>query len=314
MIKKYNKLIMIFLILSVLLSSIFVQAEQQGNYSDEDYSTFIAKNLFFGVQFENNSNNEILKLILPNGNINILSREKAASGAKYSNENITFWSKGNEAHIYFGNIYFKTEITNIKTAKLKNYFNCNNENINNEKELTVFKSKEFYTLLKEMNNEIKVIFPNQEFVLTKERTASGAKYSNNNISIWNKEEELLIQLGEFEFNAYMTELKDLINEQKFNFKASGQEPGWQMLIKEQKIHLFMDYKNTELHISPLQISEESLEGSIIYKNITTSLFDFQIKIIKNIHTDIMSGQKFPYTVKIINDDKYIIGGGYYILK
>ena len=307
MMKKHSKMIMIFLMLFTILSSIFVQAEQQDNNLNEDYSTFITKDLFFAVQFENKSKK--IKLMFPDGSFKILSQERTASGAKYSNDNITFWSKGNEAQIYFGDIYFKTEVADIKTDELKNYIDINNENFNNEKELTVFKDKGFYTMLKDMEDEAQVIFLNQEYVLTRERTASGAKYSNNNISVWNKGEDLLIQLGDFEFNAHLIGLNDFINKQKFSFKALGQEPGWQMKMKEEKIQLFMDYGNLELNISPLQISEERLEESLIYE-ITTSLLDFQIKIKKSIHTDIMSGQKFPYTVKIITDNKHLIGGGY----
>ena len=307
MMKKHSKMIMIFLMLFTILSSIFVQAEQQDNNLDEDYSTFITKDLFFAVQFENKSKK--IKLMFPDGSFKILSQERTASGAKYSNDNITFWSKDNEAQIYFGDIYFKTEVADIKTDELKNYIDINNENFNNKKELTVFKDKGFYTMLKDMEDEAQVIFLNQEYVLTRERTASGAKYSNNNISVWNKGEDLLIQLGDFEFNAHLIGLNDFINKQKFSFKALGQEPGWQMKIKEEKIQLFMDYGNLELNISPLQISEERLEESLIYE-ITTSLLDFQIKIKKSIHTDIMSGQKFPYTAKIITDNKHLIGGGY----
>ncbi|MGM0509447.1 MAG: MliC family protein [Fusobacteriota bacterium] len=306
MIKKYNKIIIV-LMLFILLGSISVQAKHQSNNLNEEYSTFITKDLLFGVQFENDY--EKLKLILPDGNINILSQEKSESGAKYSNDKVHFWKKKNKVQIYFDDIYFKMEVIDIKADKLKKYFDFNNEKINKEKELIVFKSKGFYILLKDMGDEGQVIFPNHESILTRERTASGVKYSNDGISVWNKGEELLIELGGFEFKAHLIEVNDYINEQKYIFKALGQEPGWQMKIKEEEIQLFMDYGNIELNIYPHQISMEILNENIIY-NITTALFDFQINIIKSIHTDIMSGQKYPYSVKITSKNKCLIGGGY----
>ena len=61
-----------------------------------------------------------------------------------------------------------------------------------------FESEKGDIKLRYLDNMMQVFIDEQEFILHQQRTASGAKYINDNLTIWNKGEEILVEYkGEF---------------------------------------------------------------------------------------------------------------------
>jgi membrane-bound inhibitor of C-type lysozyme/uncharacterized lipoprotein YbaY len=160
--------------------------------------------------------------------------------------------------------------------------------------------------VKFLDSLAQVIIDNEEYLLPQQRTASGAKFANSKLSIWNKGRELLIEKDNRSYQAALVSLAD-INSETEVIKARGQEPYWEFKIDKNSLELQYDYLTNKIIISKANIEKIEKSNSLIYK-IDTSFLDFEIKILEDLHTDQMNGRLYPLTAFVkINGQKYIGG-------
>lgn len=93
------------------------------------------------------------------------------------------------------------------------------------------------------------------------------------------------------------------------FRAVGNEPGWLIEIREdQRIKFVNDYGDLELKapVDDLWIGPVG-EDKIYY--VENDAIQFQVVIMKKSYQDTMSGESFPYQVRVVFPNKSYVGGG-----
>lgn len=160
--------------------------------------------------------------------------------------------------------------------------------------------------IKFLDSLAQIIMDDQEYLLPQQRTASGAKFANSKLSIWNKGREILIEKDNKNYKAALVSLADINIENKV-ISARGQEPYWEFSLDKNKLELQYDYLTNKIIISKSNIEKIEKDSSLVYK-IDTSFLDFEIKILEEIHNDQMNGRLYPLTAFLkINGKKYIGG-------
>ncbi len=307
--KSKNCIISISIILFSLIFFVFISdvVKAEPEYK-ENYQTYIIKELHFAVDFDNE--NDRLELIMPDGGREVLKRQVSASGAKYGNETLTFWNKGERSRIYINDkIAFDTSKAEADSEIMSVFA----ENVNHEinlKDAVFLKSRFLYLMLEKSNNKARFVIAGQEFMLDKETGEDQCvDYSSDDLHIFEQSDGLLIKAEDYQFNAEKVTLDDYLTEKELKLRGLGQEPGWLMRIEKDEIELELDYAQVKIDIQAPYFELRKEKEEIIY-DVRTSLVDFEIQIIKEVRRDTMSGRIFPYTVKIKAEDRKLIGGAY----
>lgn len=98
-------------------------------------------------------------------------------------------------------------------------------------------------------------------------------------------------------------------EEGIQFRAVGNEPGWLVEIEsDDKVKFINDYGNLEISapVDDLWLGPAG-EDKIYY--IENDVIQFQIIIMRKSYEDSMSGEKFPYQVRVVFPNKSYVGGG-----
>lgn len=179
-----------------------------------------------------------------------------------------------------------------------------NESKNN---LHVFHAENDYLAVNFLEEVAQFIYKGQSYILPQLRSASGARYGNNEIIAWNKGQELMVTIeDEEEFTALQKDFNE-IELGEFTFTGRGQEPGWLIELNQDELILDFDYAMNQLTIARDYIQVEREEGEIIY-SVVSSFLDLEIKIINQRHIDIMSGDLYLYTIELNSGNNHQTGG------
>lgn len=162
--------------------------------------------------------------------------------------------------------------------------------------------------LRYLDGFAQVIIFDKEYFLPRYRTASGVRYLNKEISVWNKGRELSVDYKDENFKADLISLDDLVKNDS-GLKARGQEPPFKLELEGNKLKINFGYLENEIIISRNNIDKIRENNKLIYK-INTSFLDFEFIIFEEIHRDIMSGEIYPLKVIIKMNGQEFIGGGY----
>ncbi|MFW6001259.1 MAG: MliC family protein [Halanaerobium sp.] len=300
---KDNFISVIIMTILITLSVFTNPAFGAESIDNDDYQTFIIKDQNFAVYFDNQT--DCAELIMPDGNKEILARQISASGAKYGNEKITFWNKGERSQISIRDkIIFDAELVEAD-SELKNKFTEQNN-----KKRVFFKSRGFYVMLQKKDKNAEIVLDGREFTLEKKTEKDHSSiYSSEEMQISEQNSSLLIKVEDYQFYAEKVNLNDYLSDEELKLRGLGQEPGWLMTIKEDEIELELDYAQVKINIKPANFKLIKGNEEIKYE-IMTSLINFKIYIIESPHRDIMSGRILPYTVRIKAGDRELIGGAY----
>lgn len=289
-----NKQLFLTKILLIVLLLLLISASVQAN---NDYKVFLVKDQYLAVDFKDNKNE--MNLIFPDGPAKLLSRKKAASGIRYSNEDINFWNKGNRVQISINDIVIDGEIREYSQEISKQFPQLKSG------EYIFLKIQGFYMFFPD-NKKNNIVISGKEFKINK---VASDRYKGRELEILEDTNSLTLKLEKYKFTAETVNLDNFIKESNLVLKGLGQEPGWLMNISQNNIELELDYAQTNLNISEAQYKRYYEKNKICYE-VKTSLFNFEIKIIKEVHSDIMSGFKFPFTIKIRSKKNTLIGGAY----
>ena len=172
--------------------------------------------------------------------------------------------------------------------------------------LNLFQTEGDYLAVNFLEEMVQFIYKGQSQILPQLISASGARYGNNEITAWNKGEELMVTTGDEEFTASQINFNE-IDLTDFTFTGRGQEPGWLIELNQDKLKLEFDYAMNQLTIARDYIQAERKDDKIIY-SVMSSFLDFKIKIINQRHRDIMSGDLYLYTIELESGNHYQTGG------
>ena len=98
-------------------------------------------------------------------------------------------------------------------------------------------------------------------------------------------------------------------EEGVQFKAVGNEPGWQVEIRDdQAIKFVNDYGDLEIKapVDDLWVGPAG-EDKIYY--VENDVIQFQVIIMKKSYQDTISGENYPYQVRVVFPSKSYVGGG-----
>lgn len=151
-----------------------------------------------------------------------------------------------------------------------------------------------------------VIIDDKEYILPQQRTASGAKFANSKLSVWNKGRELLVEKNDQSYQSSLVSLTDFKANSSV-IKARGQEPYWEFELNKNNLKLKYDYLTNKIVIPRENIKIVKKGNSLVYQ-VKTTFLDFEIKILEDFHNDVMNGKVYPLTAFVkINGEKYIGG-------
>ncbi len=105
------------------------------------------------------------------------------------------------------------------------------------------------------------------------------------------------------------EVWEKAREDGVQFRAVGNEPGWLVEIKDDKrIKFVNDYGDLEIKapVDDLWLGPAG-EDKIYY--VENEAIQFQVIIMKKSYQDTMSGESFPYQVRVVFPNKSYVGGG-----
>lgn len=155
-----------------------------------------------------------------------------------------------------------------------------------------------------------LIFDSKEYILVQQKTASGAKFVNSELSIWNKGRQILLEQGKEEYQAELISISDLNQSSKLH--ARGQEPYWELNLTENYLELKYDYLANTIRIPMANVKRVAKAEAVVYQ-VESSFLDFELKFLEDIHYDQMNGRLYPLTAFVkIKGEKFI--GGADLLK
>lgn len=117
---------------------------------------------------------------------------------------------------------------------------------------------------------------------------------------------LLTAVSAEEINA---DVWDKAKEDGVQFRAVGNEPGWLIEVRDdKKIKFVNDYGSLEIKapVDDLWLGPAG-EDKIYY--VENDVIQFQVIIMKKSYQDNMSGEVFPYQVRVVFPSKSYVGGG-----
>jgi len=102
---------------------------------------------------------------------------------------------------------------------------------------------------------------------------------------------------------------EMAKEDGVQFRAVGNEPGWLIEVRDdEKIKFVNDYGSLEIKapVDDLWLGPAG-EDKIYY--VENDVIQFQVIIMKKRFQDNMSGEVFPYQVRVVFPNKSYVGGG-----
>lgn len=162
--------------------------------------------------------------------------------------------------------------------------------------------------------EMALWLPDRYLVLSQVRTASGTRYVEGDVSFWSKGEELLLEVGGQRYSdCRLNRLRGPWEDARrrgVDFRATGNEPGWHLEIKDEQQLLFVgDYGARRL----LLAGPEKVAGEAGTSYRASSGGDaIEVRVSDMPCTDTMQGTPFPATVEVQLNGKFYQGCGMFL--
>lgn len=159
--------------------------------------------------------------------------------------------------------------------------------------------------------DIWLFLPDQTISLPQVEAASGVKYSDGEVLFWSKGEEALLELGTNKYRCKNDRKQAIWEAAKldgYDFRATGNEPGWHLVIKDEQIDYTGDYGATHLHFSDVVLTTDNKAAKSTY---LASKGEHSITLILEAGPcqDSMSGDSYETMVTVVIDGKELQGCG-----
>ena len=162
--------------------------------------------------------------------------------------------------------------------------------------------------------KVYLILPGSEMVILPQvRAASGAKYTDGITVFWNKGNQAFIEFQGKNFQTHSADTHlspwEKAKAAGVDFRGLGQEPGWVVEIREGKTITFIgDYGDVKINVYVPEADFEPQTGGKRYTG-ASGVGTVEVTVWEEPHTDIMSGQVFPFSVTVAVGGRTYYGGG-----
>lgn len=155
--------------------------------------------------------------------------------------------------------------------------------------------------------EIALYLPDDYRVLGQERVASGARYSDGDVTLWTKGNEASLEIGSRRLTSCQLNPArapwEEARRRGVSFRAVGQEPSWYLEIHPQRSTLFVAAYGNRRVLLPS--AESVIEGAEEVYDLTDGQHDLKVEISLQYCADIMSGQAFDNRVIVtLNGERF----------
>lgn len=147
--------------------------------------------------------------------------------------------------------------------------------------------------------------------LQQERTASGVKYADGAVSVWNKGREAVLELGGQTYQCVENRARSIqedVRARGVKFRATGNEPGWVLEIHHDRI-VFLGQETTERVSVPRRGAATDPSGTARTYTAVTAAHRLRVRIEDRACLDSMSGERFSARVEIELDGRRYWGCG-----
>jgi heat shock protein HslJ/uncharacterized membrane protein/membrane-bound inhibitor of C-type lysozyme len=148
--------------------------------------------------------------------------------------------------------------------------------------------------------------------LTREPTASGARYSDGRVSVWNKGAEALLELGGLTYRCAESRAGSIRADARLRgvvFRAAGNEPGWVLEVRRDRIVFVGSYGAERVTVPRPAPQVDFANGETIYAA-ATEAHRVRVLIRERECVDSMSGDRSEASVSVEIDDRAYRGCGY----
>lgn len=160
-------------------------------------------------------------------------------------------------------------------------------------------------------DEMVVFLPDKTVRLPHVRSGSGARYSNGEITYWNKGREALLQIGSVTTRCVENRRRSVIEDAKLrsvDYWATGNEPGWRLELDARNLRFITNYGQDRYSFVAPKPQVDRANRRTLYKsegNGSTIMVQIDGKTCR----DSMSGEGFESTVIVTLNDKTYHGCG-----
>ena len=148
--------------------------------------------------------------------------------------------------------------------------------------------------------------------LTREATASGARYSDGRVSVWNKGGEAVLEFGGLTYRCAESRAGSIRADARLrgvDFRATGNEPGWVLEVLGDRI-VFVGSDGAERVTVPRPAAQvDFANGETVYVA-ATDAHRVRVLIRERECVDSMSGDRSEASVSVEIDDRAYRGCGY----
>ena len=204
-----------------------------------------------------------------------------------------------------------SERSDNKTLEIEaQHLNKNNQN----NKVFVFECDKNYSFVVEMDNDKATLFlPDRTITLPHIPSGSGAKYEKDKVIFWSKGEEALLEINNKIYKNCINNRKKAIWESAklrgMDFRAVGNEPGWNLEISNNRKIVFITNYGSERYEFPTpKPLIDDKQAKTIYKT-NNEKHNLEVMLIGKPCLDTMSDESFETTVFIKLDDKQYKGCG-----
>jgi membrane-bound inhibitor of C-type lysozyme len=163
------------------------------------------------------------------------------------------------------------------------------------------------------DNQVILDLPSETLTLPQVISASGARFSNEAVTFWEKGREASLEGGAYAYQGCKASAAqnpwEAAGLMGVTYRAIGQEPGWMLQIQDGKrILLIADYGENRVSAEPAP-APQSLPGGGRRYEAQTGSGTLSVVIENKPCNDVMSGEPFPDTVTVMLNGRQYHGCG-----
>ena len=147
--------------------------------------------------------------------------------------------------------------------------------------------------------------------LTRQITASGARYSDGKVTVWNQGREALLELGALKYRCVESRPRSIRADARLrgvDFRATGNEPGWSLEMLQDWI-VFLDQGGARVTTPRPAPQVDPASGETVYAA-ETDAHRIRVLIRQSECVDSMSGERSESIVAVEIDGRAYRGCGY----
>ncbi len=156
-----------------------------------------------------------------------------------------------------------------------------------------------------------LFLPGKTVLLPAARSASGSRYSNGELSFWNKGSEAILETPEGQDHCVENRKASILEDAKLrgvDYRGQGNEPGWTLEISGQEMVFITNYGQNRYSFLIDGDKAEPESRNAVYTS-TDGTNRIKIRILGKTCSDDMSGERFETGVEVAFNEQLYRGCG-----